>query len=331
MHDGLHMGAAKRERAGASPRGPDWTRPRRREAPELVPPALRVHPRTTRELIELGTPPPARERLRPSLRASIAELIRAREVLFTFVERDLRLRYRQMALGALWAVLQPLLFMVVFTFVFGRIAKVGSEGVPYPVFAYVALVPWGLFTGALGYGTVSIVANAAIVRKIQLPREVFALAAVASALVDYAVSSALLLVMLVAYGFGPRLTWFAYPALLLVLTVFATALTLTACLITVYFRDTRYAIPTLLQLALFASPVAYPLDRALEFVPPGLRAAYPYLNPLAPIMDGFRRVLLHGQWPQWEPLGVAAGVSALAVTAAYWLYKHADPTFADVI
>src|SRR5207247_2681875 len=151
-------------------------------------------------------------------------------------------RYRQMVLGAAWAVLQPLLFMVVFTFVFGRIARVGSEGVPYPVFAYVALVPWGLFTSAIAYGTVSIVANAAIVRKIQLPREVFALASVASALVAFAVSSALLLVMLLAYGFEPRLTWFAYPALLVVLIVFATALTLIACLTTVYFRDTRYAV-----------------------------------------------------------------------------------------
>jgi ABC-type polysaccharide/polyol phosphate export permease len=323
--------AEKRTPAGAPPRGPDWALPRRREPAELVPPAARVHPRTTSELIELGTPPPERERFPVSLRASVVELVRAREVLFTFVERDLRLRYRQMVLGAAWAVLQPLLFMVVFTFVFGRIARVGSEGVPYPVFAYVALVPWALFTSALGYGTVSIVANSAIVRKIQLPREVFALASVASALVDFAVSSVLLLVMLLAYGFGPRLTWFAYPALLLVLIVLATALTLIACLITVYFRDTRYAVPTLLQLALYATPVAYPLSRALRFMPSGLRAPYPYLNPLAPVMDGFRRVLLHGQWPQWGPLGVAAGVAAVAVTAAYRLYKHADPTFADVI
>jgi ABC-type polysaccharide/polyol phosphate export permease len=275
--------------------------------------------------------PPPQQRYPVRLRQSLRILVHARELVLTFVERDLRLRYRQAALGAAWAILQPLLLMVVFSLVFGRIAHVGSEGVPYPLFSYTALLPWGFFSGAIGYGTTSIVVNATIVRKIALPREVFPLSSVISAAIDFAVSSLILLGMLVAYGYRPRLTWLAYPPLILILAMFATAATLVVSMITVYFRDTRYAVPTLLMVLLYVTPIAYPLAKAREALSPGLRSAYPYLNPLVPLMDGFRRTLLHGQWPQWGPVSAASLGAALLLGLSYRWYKRLDPGFADVI
>ncbi len=263
--------------------------------------------------------------------AALRELVHAREQLRTFVERDLRVRYRQAVLGAGWALLQPIFLMVVFSLAFGRIARVGSEGAPYAVFAYSALVPWGFFIGSVTYGISNILTNAPIVRRIYLPRDVIPLAAVLSAGVDFAASAVILLGMLLAYGYTPSLTWVACPVLLFVLAEFAVAATLVSSLVTVFFRDTRYAIPTLLQAILFATPVAYPLARVLRALPSRVGPAYLYLNPFAPLMDGFHRALLHGRWPEWAPVGSAASVGAVAAVASYWLYKRLDPRFADVI
>jgi lipopolysaccharide transport system permease protein len=288
----------------------------------------RLEPRTDEEL---PLTPPKRMRYRVSLRRSLRELFRARELLRTFVERDLRLRYRQTALGAGWAIFQPLLLMVVFSLAFGRVARVGSEGAPYAVFAYSALVPWGFFSGSVGYGISNIVANAPIVRKVYLPRDVIPMASVLSAGVDFAASGVILLAMLLAYGYTPTLTWLAYPVVFAVLACLTVAATLVATLITVYFRDTRFALPTLLQALLFTTPVAYPLAKVQRALPGGLRSAYLYLNPFAPVMDGFRRALLHRQWPQWRPLGSAAALAVAAMVLVYAWYKHLDPRFADVI
>jgi ABC-type polysaccharide/polyol phosphate export permease len=288
----------------------------------------RLQPRTPDELP--GVPPP-RARYPTSLGMALRELAAGREQLRTFVERDLRVRYRQAVLGAAWALLQPLFLMVVFSIAFGRVAHVGSEGAPYALFSYSGLVPWGFLIGSITYGISNILTNAPIVRRIYLPRDVIPLASVLSAAVDFAASGVILLGMLIAYGYGPRVTWLAYPILLFVIATFAVAGTLIASLITVYFRDTRYAIPTLLQAVLFVTPVAYPLSKVMSALPPGWRSAYLYLNPLAPLMDGFHRVLLHGQWPAWGPVGSAAIIGVVAMILSYRLYKGMDPRFADVI
>ncbi|MEX1047544.1 MAG: ABC transporter permease [Actinomycetota bacterium] len=291
----------------------------------------RVRPRVTEDL---DLEPPPRTRYPLSLRAALAELVHRWEIVLTFVERDLRVRYKQAALGAVWAVLQPLTLMVIFSVVFGRIAQVGSEGLPYPIFSYTALVPWSLFSSAVTTGTSSIITNAPIIRKIYMPREIFPASSVLSSGVDFGVSTVILFGMLIAYGFSPQVEWIAYPLILLILTMFSLAVTLVFSAVTVYFRDTRYGIPLLLQIALFATPVAYPLAKMIgpEGVLHGsLADAYVYLNPLAPIMDGFRRILAHGEWPLWGPLGSAAAVSTVGLGLAYWWYKRIDRTFADVI
>jgi ABC-2 type transport system permease protein/lipopolysaccharide transport system permease protein len=297
------------------------------EAPEAMKGASHV---PFREARDLPASPPPRRRDRVRSLKSLRELLAGREILMTFFERDLRLRYRQAALGAAWALLQPLLLMVVFTFVFGRIARTGSEGAPYAVFAYSGLVPWGFFAGSINYGTGSILTNAPIVRKVYLPREVFPLASVLSAGADLVVAGAILLVMLVAYGLHPSVAWLGALLLLGILAVLSVAVTMAASLVTVYFRDTRFAVPTLLQVLLYATPVAYPLATVRRALPGRLGSLYE-LNPLVPIIDGFHRTLLHGQWPEWGPVGVAAGVSTLALTLAYRWYKSVDRVFADVI
>jgi len=280
---------------------------------------------------DLDVTPPARDPRRVHLWRSVRELFGAYELLFTLTERDLRVRYKQAFLGALWAILQPLFLMVIFSVVFGKIARVGSEGVPYPIFSYVALVPWGFFSNSVNYATGNITSNAWMIRKVYLPRDVLPLSAMLSAFADFLASGAILLVMLFAYGLTPRLTWLAYPILFGILMLLAVAAAYAVSMVTVYFRDTRYGIPTLLQVLMYATPVAYPLAKAQAALSPGLRRAYFYLNPFVPIVDGFRRILIHGQWPQWGPLGAAAAVGLVSLYLTYRRYKRLDPTFADVI
>ncbi|MBA3551588.1 MAG: ABC transporter permease [Actinobacteria bacterium] len=288
----------------------------------------RVGGRTTEDL---GIDPPPRQRYPVRLGTALRELSAGRELLLTFAERDLRVRYKQTILGAFWAVLQPFLLMVIFSVVFGRIARVGSEGVPYPVFAYSALVPWGFFSAAVTYGTTCLVVNGAIVRKIYLPREVFPLSSVLSSAADFATSALILLLMLLGYGFFPTMAWLSVVPLLLALTLFAVASTLLVSAVTVYFRDSRFVVPTILQLVLYATPIAYPIGKGLAALPEGMRPLYPYLNPLVPILDGFRRALVHGQWPRWGQLGFSAALGLALLTLAYRWYKRLDASFPDVI
>jgi lipopolysaccharide transport system permease protein len=322
----------------------------------------RVKPRTTEEL---DVEPPSKQRYPTETRLALRELWEAREVMLTFVERDLRVRYKQAALGAFWAIIQPIMLMVIFSVVFGKIAKVGSEGLPYPAFSYAALVPWSLFTSAIAYATGSIIGNSAIIRKIHMPREIFALAGIFSSGVDWAVSFVILVAMLLFFRLTgdqcafcvPNIHWLALPILLAILTMAMIATSLLAAAVTVYFRDTRYGVPLLTQIMLYATPVAYPIGKlvgpcqrvldssghpvidsstGLPLVQCGVlqgswARAYPYLNPLAPMMDGFRRVMTHGQWPAWGPLGFAAVVSFVAMCGSYRWYKRIDRTFADVI
>jgi lipopolysaccharide transport system permease protein len=299
----------------------------------------RVKPLTDEEL-PVEAPP--RQRYRTPVARALKDLWRTREVMFTFVERDLRVRYKQAALGAFWAIVQPIMLMVIFTVVFGKIAKVGSEGLPYPVFSYAALVPWSLFTSSITYATGSIVGNSAIIRKIYMPREILSLFGILSSGFDYVISLAIMFGMLAYYHFSgsqcgaclPGRVWLAFPLLLGVMLMLTIAASLVAGAITVYFRDTRYGIPLILQIALYGTPVAYPLSKMIGpggVLHGGIAKAYEYLNPMAPIIDGFRRIFGLGQWPQWGPLGAAAVVSFVAMVLAYWWYKRIDRTFADVI
>jgi ABC-type polysaccharide/polyol phosphate export permease len=295
--------------------------------PKVVP---RVAALTTDEL-KIQSPP--RQRYPVKMRRALAELWAGRELIHSLVERDLRVRYKQALLGVFWAVLSPLLTMVLFSIVFGRLAGLVPEGVPGPIFYYSVLVPWTLFQSATSFSTNSIIANAPIIRRVYCPREVFPVAGIFSSMADFVVSSVILVGMLFAFGYWPTWTWFAVFPLLAVELVLLAGLTLFFAGAIAFFRDMRYLTPSFLQVLLFLTPIAYPLSKVTEAAGADSTFAkiYPYINPLVPVMDGFRRALVFDQWPMWAPLGSAALVGVVTLTLAYRWYKRIDGYLADVI
>jgi ABC-2 type transport system permease protein/lipopolysaccharide transport system permease protein len=222
--------------------------------------------------------------------------------------------------------------------VFGNLAKFSQTtgGVPYPLFAYSALVPWSLFQAATNYSINSIIANAPIVRKIYCPREVFPIAAVISSSADFFISMTILFVMSFAFGYFPTWTWLALVPLLAVLFVLMLALALFFSATVAYFRDVRYVVPSVLQALLFLTPIAYSLETLSTRISlfadhPLILSIYKCVNPLVPIIDGFRRALVYNQWPEWGPLGVATALSVVGLVLAYRWYKRRDGYLADVI
>jgi ABC-type polysaccharide/polyol phosphate export permease len=275
-----------------------------------------------------SAPPPElrfRRRIRPA--AAVRELWQSRELLRSLVEREFRAQYTQAVLGFAWAVITPVAFMVVFSLFFRRVANINTHGIPYPVFTYVGLLPWTFFSGAVTRGGLSLVSNAALLNRVYFPREIFPLAGIVSAAIDTAIALIVLGVLFVATGVTPQPTSVLVPLLLVIQLAFTMGLTLTVAAIVVYFRDLRHALPLALQFGILATPVAY----GLEVIPERWRLAYGVLNPLGPIIDGYRRVILFGQPPHWETLLPAALASLVWVVGAFVLFKQLEMGFADVV
>jgi lipopolysaccharide transport system permease protein len=268
-------------------------------------------------------------RIRPSggWRAlDLAELWRYRELLFFLTLRDVKLRYKQTALGVAWAVLQPLLTMAVFTIFFGNLGKMPSDGKPYAVFVLAALVPWQLFAYALTQSSNSLVAEQRLITKVYFPRLIVPVASVLAGLVDFLVALVLLLVLMAGYGVAPGWGVLTAPvfALFAVLTALAVGLWLSA--LNVQYRDVRYTIPFLTQFWLFATPVAYPAS----IVPEAYRPLYG-LNPMAGVVEGFRWALLGTDAPPWGLVAVSAGVVLGLLTGGLFYFRRMEKTFADVV
>ena len=249
-----------------------------------------------------------------------------RELIVSFAARDVKARYKQTALGIAWSVLQPLSMAIVFTLVFSLFARLPSDGVPYPVFAYSALIFWTFFANTIIGGTVSMVANSPLIRKIYFPRETLIVAVLVAASLDLLVASTIFGAMLLWYHLPLTLAalWVLPLLALQVLLSFAIASALAA--LHVNFRDIGHGLPLFLQLWMFASPVAYPISA----IPPWLVPFY-LLNPMAGIIDGYRRALLHGQAPDMLAVGVSAIITVGILAMALPLFRHAERTFADVI
>jgi lipopolysaccharide transport system permease protein len=260
-----------------------------------------------------------------SLHVSPRELWDFRELLYFLVWRDAKVRYKQTVLGALWSVLQPLLTMAVFAVFFGRLARVPSDGQPYPLFAFTALVPWTYFATAFSAGAQSLVGSQQLISKVYFPRLIIPLASVATPIIDFAIAGGLLALMLLWYGITPWAGIFLVPAFALLAVAIALAATLWFSALNVEYRDVRYVLPFALQFWMFATPVAYPAS----LVPEVWRPLYG-LNPMATVVEGFRWGLLGTPAP-----GAMAAVSLVVVTMALVggvaYFRRMEGTFADVI
>jgi ABC-type polysaccharide/polyol phosphate export permease len=265
-----------------------------------------------------------RVRLLPSLR----EIMSYRGMLFALTERDLRARYKQAALGFAWAIITPVMLMVVFTIVFTRFAHVDTGGAPYPLFAYLGLIPWTFFSSSVTGGGTSLISNMPLLNKVYSPREIYPLAGLALAAVDTLLAVLVLGALFGIYGYSPHVEIAWTPLMILVEVEFTLGVTLLLAALLIYVRDLRNALPLMLQLALFATPVAYGLSslaghRRTELI-------YAAINPLAPVIDGLRRTSLYGQSPDFVALGIGAASSTLLLAFAYWTFKRLETGMADI-
>lgn len=257
---------------------------------------------------------------------ALAEMWQYRDLFVTLAARDVKLRYRQTALGVTWVVLQPLLAAAIFAFVFGRVARMPSDGVPYLVFAYAGLLGWTAFNSTLTKASACIVQNSQLVSKVFFPRLILPLSTVFSTVIDFSVSAAVMAVLMAAYGIEPRWGLLLLPVWLALLVVLAVGLGLYTSALMVSYRDLQYAIPVLVQLLLYASPVAY----AVSAVPERLRAFY-FLNPLAGLLEAFRWSILGRGELRLSSVGYAAVVSVLTFAWGAYSFKRMERRFADVI
>src|SRR6267142_4821762 len=257
-----------------------------------------------------------------SVGLSSKELWAHRELVYFLTWRDVKVRYKQTLLGAMWALLQPLLLMLIFTFVFGRLVGVKSEGVPYPLFAFAGLLPWMFFANAVTNSGNSLVSNSNLIKKVYFPRIIIPTAAVAAGLVELGIGFLLLIVLMFYYGVGLHLSLLLLPLLLILLTLLALGVGMWMSALNVKYRDVRYALPFLIQLWLFASPVIYPVPERWRW----LLA----LNPMTGIVQGFRAAFF-GQPFDWGTLALSAVITLLILVYSTFTFSRMERSFADVI
>jgi lipopolysaccharide transport system permease protein len=272
--------------------------------------------------------PPALRRVRPL--AALAQLREHADLLRALSLHRVKVRYTQSRLGILWAVLQPLAMMLVFTLMFSFLRSAPSGETPFPLFATAALIPWTTFASGLTNVSSALTSHASLLTKASFPREILPLTYVFAALVDFALASLLLVALMI--WFGVALTWtalWAVPAIAL-LALFLLGLGLVLSALQVRYRDVALAMPVLVQVWLFATPVIYPLETVRAALPPSLYAAYA-MNPMAGIVDTFRRGVVLHQMPDVQALATAAILTMLLVPAAYVYFKLTERTVADVV
>ena len=256
----------------------------------------------------------------------LAETWQARDLLYTFADRDIRLRYRQTALGVIWVVLQPLIAAGIFTFVFGTVAHLSSEGKPYMLFTFAALAGWNLFSGILTRASSCLVGNANLVSRVFFPRLILPLSVAPAAMLDFVVSLGMFAVLLVVYGVAPTLALLALPFWMLLLSAGAFGAGLVAASLTVRYRDVQFVLPVVVQLLLYASPVAYAATR----VPERWHTLY-YLNPLVAAIEGLRWSLLGTDAPSAGSVAWSVAVAAVSVATGILVFRRMERGFADVI
>jgi lipopolysaccharide transport system permease protein len=256
---------------------------------------------------------------------NLRELWNYRELLYSFTWRDVKIRYKQTALGFLWAIIQPLFMMLIFTVFFGRLAKIPSDGIPYPLFVLAALLPWTLFAEGITRSTSSMITNANIMTKVYFPRLIMPLSGILSPLVDFVFSFSILIVMMAWFGFIPTLNIVFLPLFILLALATSLGIGLWLSALNVQYRDFQYTIPFLIQLGLFASPVVYPAS----LVPESVRFLYG-LNPMAGVIEGFRWALLGTEMPGAMIL-VSVGMVVILLVSGAFYFRKMEQYYADVV
>ncbi len=256
----------------------------------------------------------------------LADLWQYRELIYFLTWRDIKVRYKQTALGAAWAIIQPFFTMVVFSIFFGRLAGIPSDGLPYPIFAYCALLPWQLFAHALTESSNSLVANERLITKVYFPRLVIPISAVLAGLLDFLVAFVVLIGMMMYYHIRPTAALWTVPLFLLLAVGAALGVGLWLSALNVQYRDVRYTIPFLTQFWLFLTPVAYPST----LVPVSWRALYG-LNPMAGVVEGFRWALLGKTEGPGALLAVSITIVVLVLVGGLYYFRRMEKTFADVV
>ena len=257
---------------------------------------------------------------------NLRELWAYKELLYFFVWRDLKVRYKQTIMGVSWAVIQPILTMVIFSLFFGRLAQVPSDDLPYPIFSFAALVPWTFFANALTNASNSVVNSGNMLKKIYFPRMTLPIATVFSGLLDFFLSFLVLLVMMLFYGIAPtrNVVWLPFFLLVAIITALGSSLWLSA--MNVQFRDVRYTIPFIIQAWLFATPVAYPSS----LLPEPWRTLYG-LNPMAGVVEGFRWALLGTDTAPSPIVLVSTLVAIVILVSGAFYFRRLERSFADVV
>lgn len=256
----------------------------------------------------------------------LAELWEYRELLYFLTWRDIKVRYKQTAIGAAWAIIQPFFAMVIFSIFFGQLAKIPSDGIPYPIFAYCALLPWQLFAHALNESSNSLVANQGLITKVYFPRLIIPVAPVLAGLVDFGIAFLVLIGMMLYYGIMPTFAVLTIPLFLILAVATALSVGLWLSALNVEYRDVRYTIPFLTQFWLFATPVAY----SSSLVPESWRALYG-LNPMAGVVEGFRWALLGKAEGPGALLAVSVIVVVGLLIGGLFYFRRMEKTFADVV
>lgn len=255
----------------------------------------------------------------------LKELWAYRELLWVLTERDIKVRYKQTVLGAAWAVIQPLMLMVVFSIFFGKLAKMPSDGIPYPIFAYCALLPWTFFANALSSSAGSVVGSANLISKVYFPRLIVPLSSIGSWLVDFAIATLILLGLMLYYGIGWSVNLLAAPLLVVAVTFVALGVGTVLAALTVAYRDFRYVIPFLLQFWMFATPVVYPVS----LVPERWQWVM-HLNPMSGLVEGFRSAFL-GRPFDISAIGLSLVVAVVLFAIGVAYFEKVERRFADFV
>lgn len=276
-----------------------------------------------------NAPAPVSTRIEPThgwASLKLGELWEYRELVYFFTWRDIKVRYKQTVLGALWAIIQPLFTMLIFALFFGRLAKVPSDGIPYPLFSYTALVPWTFFATGLTQASNTLVQNSNMLKKIYFPRMAMPLGTVIAGCVDFCLAFVVLIGMIAFYGVVPtwKILWLPFFLLLALVTCLGVSLWLSA--MNVQFRDVRYTIPFITQFWMFATPIAYPSS----LLPEPWRTVYG-INPMVGVVEGFRWALLNAHTAPGPMVAVSSVVALSLLVSGAFCFRRLEKTFADVV